>query len=97
VDGSNSRISTAERWAESQARRTVLSSVAAVVILGVLMVFLVVHDQTAMWLIPFWLFLVLSEWERIGFKRLLARRDAEIGWLRSGAGSAQQAHRADSQ
>ena len=89
MDDSTPRVSTAEQWASAQARRTIASSILAATILGVGMVVLVIASPSAMWpLIPIWLLFVLTEWERVGFKRLLARRDAELDNVRSRLGSA---------
>ena len=89
MNDSTPRVSTAEQWASAQARRTVASSILAAAILGVGMVALVISSPSAMWpLIPIWLIFVLTEWERVGFRRLLARRDAELNDVRSRLGSA---------
>ena len=89
MNDSTPRLSTAEEWASAQARRTIASSILAATILGLGMVALVISSPSVMWpLIPIWLIFVLTEWERVGFKRLLARRDAELNDVRSRLGSA---------
>jgi hypothetical protein len=88
VSDSQTDMTKAERWAASQAARIGGYSVAALVVSIVPLAILARQDSGFLWLIvPFWILAALRLWEGIGFKRLLARRDAEIERLRSEVGS----------
>jgi hypothetical protein len=91
-------LTRGERWAKYVLRHA-SGSVGAVIALVVALSFAAValsRGAPVLW--PFAAIMVaisLLYWERAGFGRLLARRDAEIERLRSTRGSAQQAHQPD--
>jgi peptidoglycan/LPS O-acetylase OafA/YrhL len=83
-------MTRSERWATRQTGR----SLSAWSLLAAALPTLVLLQQdpskflSDLWLwVPFWALIVAVQWERSGFRRLLARRDAELDELRGGAGS----------
>ena len=83
-------MTRSERWATRQAG----SSLSALSLLALAMSTLVLLQQdpskflSDLWLwIPLWALVLAVQWERTGFRKLLARRDAELDKLRGGAGS----------
>ena len=85
-------LSAPERWAAAQASRQPLGRLLALVFCAVVIVAIDLGSPSTrgnLWIfVPFWLALVFEVWEQLGYKRLLARRDAEIERLRSSGGSA---------
>lgn len=83
--GDGATLTRSERWATYVVAHAANAVWPIVFLCVALVLFLVVGDMLAGVL---FVFLAAVYWERLGFKRLLARRDAEIRRLRSGGGSA---------
>jgi hypothetical protein len=85
------RMTAAERWAARSARNTTWLSLVGGLVGPALMIYIAVQSPastfyTVLALTLVVLFVASSWWESVGFKRLLARRDAELDQLRSGGG-----------
>ena len=77
------KLTAPERWAARRARGTTWWSLVGGLVGPGLLIYVAIYSPaskvlTVLALVLVVFFVVLSWWDRTGFKRLLARRDAEI-------------------